>query len=104
MATRVVRFLSMLTFSVFTASAIEIDRWVAEDLSALDDGDAVAAWTSYSNRTVVGASGFQPTFKKSVTPVGGAAVRFNRHWMVSSSSPFGGATAFSIAIVFKASA
>ncbi len=104
MPTRVLPFLLMFALSIITASAIEIDRWVAEDLAALDDGDAVAAWTSYSNRTVVGASGFQPTFKKNVTPAGGAAVRFNRHWMVSSSSPFGGATAFSIAIVFKASA
>jgi hypothetical protein len=96
--------LPLLLLSALTAPAVLIDRWLADDLDYLNDGDSVGSWTSLSNRTVAGASGFQPALRKSMTPVGGSVVRFNRHWLTTSSTPFGGATAFSIAIVFKASA
>ncbi|HMJ63807.1 MAG TPA: lamin tail domain-containing protein, partial [Candidatus Binatia bacterium] len=105
MALHLIRLLVVaLVLSPFTSPGVLIDRWLADDLDYLNDGDSVGSWTSLSNRTVAGASGLQPALRKSMTPVGGSAVRFNRHWLTTSSSPFGGATAFSIAVVFKASA
>ena len=85
------------------AGAVLIDRWRADDLTLFDDGDAVGGWTSLSNRTVTGGIGLQPLFKKNVTPAGGPVVRFTNSFMTTADSPFGGATAFSIAVVFKAS-
>jgi hypothetical protein len=81
-----------------------LDVWRASDLATLDDGDAVNTWTSASNRTVNAWVGLQPVFKQNITPAGGPVVRFNRSFMTASTGPFGGATAFSIAIVFKPSA
>ncbi|HKX61619.1 MAG TPA: lamin tail domain-containing protein, partial [Verrucomicrobiae bacterium] len=81
------------------ASAALIDVWRAEDL-ALNDGDFVTTWTSASNRTANTIIG-SPTFKKNVTPAGGAAVRFNRNRMAAGNSPVGGRTAFTIAYVFR---
>ena len=86
-----------------TAPAAMIDRWIAADLDHLDDGDFVGSWTSRSNRVVAGSPGLQPSLRKNATPVGGSVVQFNRHWLTSTDSPVGGATAFSIAIVFRAS-
>jgi len=87
----------------FLAHGALIDRWVAADLDHLDDNDFVGSWTSQSNRVVAGSPGLQPTLRKNATPTGGSTVRFNRHWLTSTDSPVGGATAFSIAIVFRAS-
>jgi hypothetical protein len=95
---------AVLVLSVQPVSAGMIDRWRAEDLNGLNDGDAVGTWASASNRVANGASGVQPIFKKNATPAGGAVVRFNRSFMTAANSPFGGATAFSLAVVFKASA
>jgi hypothetical protein len=102
MAVRLI--LVALLLSILSAPAAMIDRWLASDLDFLNDGDFVGSWTSLSNRTVAGSPGLQPTLRKNATPIGGSVVRFNRHWLTSGSTPFGGATAFSIAIVFKASA
>jgi hypothetical protein len=100
--------LGLLLTAVFMAcpvqSAILIDRWLAEDLLVLDDGDPVGSWTSANNRTATAATGLQPTFVKGATPAGGPVVRFNRHWMTSPGSPLAGMAAFSIAYVFKADA
>src|SRR5688572_21502410 len=102
MAVRAFVLLLLLLVQSFHAPAALIDRWVAADLDHLDDGDFVGSWTSQSNRVVAGSPGLQPVLRKNVTPVGGSVVRFNRHWLTSANSPVGGATAFSIAIVFRA--
>src|SRR5688572_13467744 len=93
----------LIVLHPLASPAAMIDRWLAADLEHLDDGDFVGAWTSRSNRVVAGSPGLQPTLRKNATPVGGSVVRFNRHWLTSSDSPVGGASAFSIAIVFRAS-
>ena len=82
----------------------QVDRWLADDLTGLNEGDAVGSWTSQSNRTATGSIGLQPTFRKNASPAGGPAVRFNQSFMTVGDSPLGGATAFSIALVFKPSA
>ena len=85
------------------ASASLVDRWLADDLALLNDGDAVGSWVSQNARTATGSVGLQPLFKKNATPAGGAVVRFNQSFMTAGDSPVGGATAFSIAVVFKPS-
>jgi hypothetical protein len=94
---------AFVTLQPVSLPAALIDRWVAADLDHLDDGDFVGSWSSQSNRVVAGSPGLQPTLRKNATPVGGSVVHFNRHWLTSTDSPVGGATAFSIAIVFRAS-
>src|SRR5882672_7639168 len=89
---------------VHAARAALVDQWLAESLATLSDGDLVGSWTSVSNRTVTGSAGLQPVLKQNITPAGGPVVRFNRNFLTTGSSPIGGATAFSIAIVFKAAA
>ncbi len=93
--------LGLIVQPVISPAAM-IDRWLAADLDHLDDGDFVGAWTSQSNRVVAGSPGLQPTLRKNATPARGSVVRFNQHWLTSTDSPVGGATAFSIAIVFRA--
>ncbi|MEY2407595.1 MAG: hypothetical protein QOF48_265 [Verrucomicrobiota bacterium] len=83
-------------------SAAIVDIWRADSLN-LNDGDTVGTWISASNRTANSAVGI-PIFKRNVTPAGGPAVRFNRNRMAVSTSPMGGRTAFSIALVFRADA
>ena len=82
----------------------QVDRWLADDLAGLNEGDAVGSWTSQSNRTATGSIGLQPTFRKNASPSGGPVVRFNQSFMTVADSPLGGAAAFSIALVFKPSA
>lgn len=94
----VIAFLAVLP----SARGVLVDRWRAEDLNLLDEGDTVGSWTSLSNRTVSAAIGNRPSFKRVVTPAGGPVVRFNRHALTASSSPLGGLTAFSIALVLRA--
>ena len=84
------------------APAAVIDVWRADSLN-LNDGDSVGTWASASNRVANAVVG-QPTFRKNVTPAGGAAVRFNRNRLFAGNSPVGGRSAFSIACVFKATA
>ena len=105
MALRVFCFLlfGLIVLRPANSPAAMIDRWVAADLDHLDDGDFVGAWTSRSNRVVAGSPGLQPILRKNATPIGGSVVRFNRHWLTSTDSPVGGASAFSVAIVFRAS-
>ena len=79
------------------------DRWIADDLAGLNDGDLVGSWVSANARVVSAGIGLQPLFKKNATPAGGPVVRFNQSFMTASDSPVGLATAFSIAVVFKAS-
>ena len=76
--------------------------WRADDL-LLNDGDAISAWISASNRNANSIVGL-PVLKRGVTPVGGSAVRFNRNRMSVPSSPVGGRNAFTLAYVFKADA
>ncbi|HWN93725.1 MAG TPA: lamin tail domain-containing protein [Methylomirabilota bacterium] len=76
-----------------------IDVWRADTLN-LNDGDTVGTWTSTNSRTANSAVG-APIFKRSVTPAGGPAVRFNRNRMSVGNSPVGGRTAFSIVCLFK---
>src|SRR4051794_10549453 len=83
-------------------AAALIDVWRADSIN-LNDGDTVGTWTSSSNRTANSAIGV-PIFKRNVTPAGGPAVRFNRNRMAVASSPVGGRTAFSIALLFRADA
>src|SRR5687768_10750689 len=94
---------ALVSLQPLSLPAALIDRWLAADLDHLDDGDFVGSWSSQSNRVVAGSPGLQPTLRKNATPVGGSVVRFNRHWLTSTDSPVGGTTAFSIAIVFRAS-
>jgi hypothetical protein len=84
------------------ARAAVIDAWRADDL-ALTDGDTVGSWISTNGRAANAAVGL-PIFKRSVTPAGGNAVRFNRNRMSIGNSPVSGRTAFSIALVFRADA
>jgi hypothetical protein len=93
-----------LLSAVNPSRAALVDQWLADGLTTLGDGDVVSSWTSASNRTVAAGIGLQPSLRKNVTPAGGAVVRFNRHFMSTGSSPIGGATAFTIAVVFRASA
>lgn len=85
--------------SAAPASAALIDVWRAEDLG-YNDGDSVTTWTSASNRVANAVVG-SPVFRKNATPAGGAVVRFNRNRLGVGSSPVGGRTAFSIAVVFR---
>src|SRR4051794_32898363 len=84
-----------------SSQAALLDVWRAEDLN-LNDGDVVGSWASASNR-VAGANVTEnPILKRNATPAGGKAVRFTGTQRMSvSSSPVGGASAFSMAIVFK---
>ncbi|HYG33598.1 MAG TPA: CotH kinase family protein, partial [Clostridia bacterium] len=92
-------------FAASVASAALVDSWRASDLDVLNDGDAVGSWTSVNSRTLTGSVGNQPILRKAVTPAGGSAVRFNRQRVkMLTGSPIGGATSFSIAVVFRADA
>jgi hypothetical protein len=101
-------FLSLLPaffLGTQTLPAALVDTWRADDLSVLNDGDAVGSWSSASNRTLTAGVGLQPLLKKNVTPAAGAAVRFNLDFLnMSANSPVGGLTNFAIALVFKAGA
>lgn len=89
----------LVGLSPLAPAATLIDVWRADSLG-LNDGDTVSTWTSASNRTANSAVG-APVFKQGVTPAGGPAVRFNMNRMSVASSPLGGTTAFSIALIFK---
>src|ERR1043166_2602822 len=95
-------FAVLLNFSSPAKAAALVDVWRADSIN-LNDGDTVGTWISSSNRTANSAVGV-PIFKRNVTPAGGPAVRFNRNRMAVTSSPVGGRTAFSIALVFRADA
>ena len=82
----------------------QVDRWLADDLAGLNDGEAVGIWTSQGHRAATGSAGLQPTFRKKASPVGGPVVRFNQSFMTVGDSPLGGATSFSLALVFKPAA
>lgn len=81
-----------------------VDAWRADALNLFDEGDAIGSWTSAGNRNALAVSGAQPILRKSATPGGSSVLRFDRHWMTVESSPVAGLRAFSIALVFKASA
>ena len=85
-------FMSLLpAFFLGTQSlpAALVDIWRADDLSVLNDGDAVGSWSSASNRTLTASVGLQPLLKKNVTPAAGAAVRFNLDFLnMSANSPW----------------
>src|ERR1043166_3177229 len=90
--------------SVESTRAALIDVWRAEDLT-LNDGDIVGTWNSASNRIASGNAGELPILKREVTPAGGKAVRFNGTQRLSvANSPAGGRSAFSVALVFRATA
>src|ERR1043166_3926486 len=93
-------FAVLLNFSSPAKAAALVDVWRADSIN-LNDGDTVGTGISSSNRTANSAVGV-PIFKRNVTPAGGPAVRFNRNRMAVTSSPVGGRTAFSIALVFRA--
>src|SRR5258706_12890839 len=86
------------------ASGALLDVWRAEDLN-LNDGDGVGSWNSASNRVASANVTESPVLRGGVTPAGGKAVRFfGAQRMSVASSPVGGRTAFSVAIVFRAGA
>jgi hypothetical protein len=97
-------FSDNVTLTVSDPADQFLDVWRASDLTTLRDGDTVYSWTSAGYRTVNAGVGLEPEFKQNITPAGGPVVRFNRDFMSTSTSPLGGATAFSIALVFKADA
>lgn len=90
----------LLASSVPTAAAL-IDSWLAADLAALDDGDAVGAWRSSAGRLAAAPSGDEPLLHRNSTPTGEPAVRFQRNRMTVPSSPVAGLQAFTLAVVFK---
>src|SRR6185503_3825308 len=101
-------FVALALFTLFSivspADAALIDAWRADTLN-FNDCDAASPWTSTSGLTATGNTGEQPTLKLNATPVGGRVVRFNgTQRLAVGSSPVGLRTAFSVAIVFKASA
>ena len=82
------------------------DRWLADDLNHLNDGEAIETWSSAGGHPVSATGSDRPQLKKAVTPAGGSVVRFDSSFMTSGpgTSPLGGASAFSVALVFKPSA
>lgn len=95
----------LLTILPALAPAALVDSWRASDLTGLDNGDAVAGWTSTGNRTLASQASVQPIYLKNATPAGGPSVRFNNNWLrIPNNSPVHGLTNFSIALVFKADA
>lgn len=86
------------------APAALLDTWRAQDVN-LNDGDSVGTRTSVNSRSADAASGKQPLLRLNATPAGTKSVRFTgTHRMTAPNSPVGGRSAFSMAIVFKASA
>lgn len=83
------------------APAALVDLWRAGDLNALDNGDAIGAWNSASNRPGTAMVGEQPTLLKNATASGDSAVQFNGSLLTVASSPVAGLTAFSLAVVLK---
>ena len=81
-----------------------LDVWRADDLNLFDEGDAIGSWRSSANRTAIAVSGAQPILRKGATPGGSSVLRFDRNWMTVADSPVAGLKAFSLALVFKASA
>ncbi len=90
---------------IFPMAAAVLDTWRATDFSgSLNNGDAVASWSSTGGRslTATSASGLRPTFFTTVTPADGPVVRFDQHRLRrTDNSPVAGRTSFSIAIVFR---
>jgi len=82
-----------------------VDSWRASDLlGSLNNGDAVASWSSTAGRalTATSASGLQPLFYLNTTPAGGPAVRFDQDRLRrTDNSPVAGLTSFSMAVVFR---
>lgn len=93
-----------ISFLLFgqTVSAAVLDVWRADDLSALDNGDAVGSWNSMSNRLATAAVGSLPLMVKNATVSGKPSVHFDNSRMTIPSSPVGGLNAFSLVVVFKA--
>jgi Lamin Tail Domain/CotH kinase protein/Bacterial Ig domain/Concanavalin A-like lectin/glucanases superfamily/Immunoglobulin domain len=80
-----------------------IDRWVADDLNAtVDEGAPVNTWTSANSNNAVASGTDRPVLRKGATPAGTSVLRFSGNRMAVASSPVGGRSAFSVAIVFKA--
>jgi Lamin Tail Domain/CotH kinase protein/Concanavalin A-like lectin/glucanases superfamily/Bacterial Ig domain len=83
------------------AGAALVDVWRANDLNALDSGDAVGTWSSASNRVGSAVVGSQPTLLKNATISGDSAVQFNASQLTIANSPVAGLTTFSMALVFR---
>jgi hypothetical protein len=84
-----------------STQAALVDVWRANDLNALDHGDAVGSWSSASNRVGSAVVGSQPTLRKHATISGDSAVQFDASQLTVANSPVAGLTAFSLAVVFK---
>lgn len=100
------RFLGVVSAAVLQllpnlCSGALIDRWLASDLAALDNGDAVGSWASLGQSLASAPIGDEPRLKKNATPTGEPAVEFNRNRMATPNSPVAGRSAFSLAVVFK---
>ncbi len=96
-------FVVALLLTAACTNAALLDVWRASSLN-LNDNDAVGSWSSTNGLTATGASGEQPVLKLNATPTGNKVVRFSGGQRMSvGTSPVGGRSAFSMAIVFKAS-
>jgi len=98
--------LALDAFCPPTVSAGLIDSWRAADLeSAFTNGQRVDHWVSQLGRDLTAeTSDLQPTLVRNATPAGTSAVRFDQNRLKTVSSPAGGLSSFSLAIVFRADA
>lgn len=100
----VIVFLAGWLLSACLVDAGLVDAWSASDLdSSLDNGDAVASWASTGGRALTtSTSSLRPSFRLNMTPADGPAVRFVQDRLrLTSNSPVGGLSSFSLAIVFR---